>query len=218
MLMRSAIEGTLKLIYILEDSTTLQERLKKFAEILSKITSVRDHENAAKVLSCARPGHSEHLKPLHDLLLNDAEIGTIRQNYPHQLRAEIENRWRFTRLIANRTNSALPEANMFPSLIHNYSMASHIQHMDWIGISIPVERDWRSDERRTSVERAHCSRLISDVYSYEFFRLMNIFRIAGRGMKELLEVLSTYQKLSDEMTEETSRWQNIEYPPEHLKP
>jgi len=62
-------------------------------------------------------------------------------------------------------------------------MASHLHHVDAVGIGIVDEREHRPEPAKTSVTLAHVARIISDCNVYSFMRLITAYLCAGEDTK-----------------------------------
>ena len=97
-------------------------------------------------------------------------------------------------------------------MAHTYSMASHIQHTDMVGASIPLDRDLRSDERRETIHSAHEGRLISDVLIFLYLRLCVGYRFVGADTAPLAEAEAAIEAVGTQFDAAHSTWMDVEYP------
>lgn len=178
-LVRSALEGSLKLAYLLQARETFAERHREYANKLFEIALLKDHQKAASVLAAVSDPDAPQCRPIRELLLPHAEVAEISARNEKASRRDLERRWGFTGLIGELSRSGDPYFHGLSALAHGYSMASHVQHGDIVGASIALERDLRSVERRDTIHLAHEGRLLSDLLHFLFLRLAVGYRFVA---------------------------------------
>jgi hypothetical protein len=97
------------------------------------------------------------------------------------------------------------------AVAHMYSMASHVQHVDAVGASLPLERDARSDKRRESIHIVHEARLVSDVISFMFLRLAAGYRFVEADPTPLVEAKAAADEARRWHSELHEEWMSVEY-------
>jgi hypothetical protein len=150
-LIRSVLEGTLKFIYLLQSKDSFKERHNQYSNSLFDIGLLKDHQKAKDLLNILPDPDAEEWRPIRERLLPENELNRIKSQYTQTERRSLETQWGFTGLISALTKSDDKWFAGITALTHGYAIASHIHHADSIGVSIPMERDFRSDERRHSI-------------------------------------------------------------------
>jgi adenylylsulfate kinase-like enzyme len=145
-------------------------------------------------------------------LLKQAEYDAISSRYPRKVRQQIEGKWGFTRLIQDLAGSKSTIAKWFPTLLHGYGMASHLQHSDAVGIGMVAERESRPEPDRSRVKLAHIARIVSDCNAYSFMRLMSAYLCAEEDTKPVHEAWEKHRKDFDDLIEIQKEWEQVEFP------
>src|SRR6267154_475782 len=176
---RSVVEGSLKIAYLLQSRTDFKQRYDAYSNALFEIALLKDHGKAVDVLSAVPDPQAREWQPIRDMLLPDAEQARIGARYDRAVRKRLNGEWGFTGLLRGLANSNDLRFVGISALAHGYSIASHIQHADFAGASLPLERDFRSPERRESIHLAHLARLLSDIFACFILRLTAAYRYVG---------------------------------------
>jgi hypothetical protein len=208
---RSVLEGSLKFAYLLQSPAEFQQRHDEYANQLYEIALLKDHRKATELLALVPDPDSEHWRPMRDLLLSDPDLVALSQRYGKADRNDLARRWGFTGLVGELSRSADPYFHGLGALAHSYSMASHVQHVDFVGASIPLERDHRSMDRRDSANLAHNGRLISDILDFFFLRLATGYRFTGSDKTKLRDAWSSIQRAREPFKDAAAQWMDIEY-------
>lgn len=211
MVMRSVMEGTLKLLYLLQRPDTFATRFREYNHDLFEVAVLKDHGKATELLGAlGEKGSSADWKPIREMLLPDEKCRRIREQYPRESRRALEQRWGFTEMIGELSRSP-DHLNILRVLLHGYSVASHIQHADAIGVSLPSDRDERTEERRDAMDAAHAVRLISDGLHYSLFRLLGAYRFLGLDMGAIVQAQREIAELITSLGPVYDDWLRIEY-------
>jgi len=209
---RSVMEGSLRFAYLLQSKAEFAKRHDEYAHQLFEIALLKDHRKAAELLALVPDAEAEQWRPIRDVLLPDSEFAAFSQKYGKSDRNELARRWGFTGLVGELSRSADPYFSGLGALAHSYAMASHVQHVDFVGASIPLERDHRSKERRESVQLAHTGRVISDLLDFFFLRLATGYRFTGSDKAKLNDAWSAIGKAREPFRQASAEWFAIEYP------
>ncbi|UYO37564.1 hypothetical protein KQX62_12440 [Rhodopseudomonas palustris] len=211
-LVRTVFEGSLKFVYLLQSRDEFSARHIEYAESLFEIALLKSHRKAQRALAIVSDPDAAEWTAIRELLLPDAEYAELSARYDKARRRNLEMRWGFAGLIEALVNSGDPCFKGLEGLAHGYSMASHVQHADMVGVSIALERDFRPDERRSSIHLAHLGRLLSDVLECLFLRLAVGYRFVGADMSALSEVRKTIDVVKEPFSCAAEQWTKIEYP------
>lgn len=210
-LVRSVLEGTLKFAYMLQARDTFALRHAEYARDLFDIGLLKDHRKALELLAAVNNPAEDEWKPIRDLLLGDEEAADIASRFDKAARRALETRWGFSGLVGALVRSGDPYFQGLGALAHSYSAASHIQHADKHGTSIPLDRDLRSAERRNAIHLAHEGRLLSDVLYFLFLRLAVGYRFIGADMTRLAAIKERIDAACEPFRAAREAWHAVEY-------
>jgi hypothetical protein len=210
-LVRSVLEGSLKLAYLLQSRETFATRHAEYADKLFEIALLKNHRKAESLLGAVSDPDAQRWRPIRDLLLSADEFAELSGRDNKVVRRNLERRWGFTGLIGELSRSADTYFKGLGALAHSYSMASHIQHADIVGASIALERDRRSANRRDAIHLAHEGRLLSDLLDFLFLRLAIGYRFVGANMSQLAGVRVVIDQARAPFREAAEHWLRIEY-------
>lgn len=208
---RSVFEGTLKLMYLLQGRENFKQRHTEYANDLFDIALLKDHKKAQDVLNIVSDSQAKEWKPIRERLLSSDERTDIEQRYDKATRRALETKWGFTGLIGTLCRSGDPLFAGLSALYHGYSISSHILHADYVGVSIPLERDRRSEERREAVLLGHLTRLIMDQLVCLHMRLFLGYRYVGHSPEPLADVGDKIRRLKEGFGGVYESWLDIEY-------
>jgi hypothetical protein len=208
-LVRSVAEGSLKFCYLLQNHETFKKRYQEYSHDLFRIALLKDHRKAAELLTVLRDRDDPRWAPIRDLLLSNEEWGHIDRDYGPAQRRALETRWGFTGLMGELVRSG---DVVFPGFAYGYSLASHIQHVDYVGASIPLERDRRSADRRDSIHLAHGVRLLSDAFAFFYLRLSTGYRFIDHDLTPIIVAWEKVKELLAGFGAVFEAWKSIEYP------
>jgi hypothetical protein len=211
LVLRSVQEGTIKFEYILSERSQLGHRLHEFAEDHFEITSLKIHDRATELINIFTKINRKASPALSALLLNKDEYNALKSRFPRKLRQQIEGEWGFTRLIDRLASSKTPVAELFPALLHGYGMASHLQHVDAVGIGVVAERESRSEPSKSSTKLAQIARIIADCNAYSLMRLMSAYMCAGEDAKHVYDVWERYRKSFDDLLGAQREWEQADF-------
>lgn len=194
---RSVVEGTLKVMYLLQSSEHFKQRHQEYAKDLFDIALLKDHKKAQELLDAIPNPEGREWLPIRERMLTTAQISGIEQRIGRSSRRALDTKWGFTGLIGKLSQSSDPMFSNIASLCHGYAMSSHILHADSIGTAMALERDSRPDERRGLAHLSHLMRLIVDQLSYLLMRLMVGHRYVGYSGQSLIEADEKIKRLPD---------------------
>ena len=103
-------------------------------------------------------------------------------------------------------------------LAWSYSLMSHLQHADYLGISLPIDRDFREEDRRDSIHLAHHARLINDTLVAMLNRLTVGYLCIGADLQPVSEALAKIESIREGFGGAYERWLAIEYGGEQKSP
>lgn len=217
-ILRSVAEGTLKLAFILQSDTTFKERIREYSVDHFNISLLKDDKKIRELLSIVQGWSDARWRPLTERLLSPEELNRLATRYDRKSRQSIETRWGVSGILAAFRRDKGPHTGRLPGLLHNYALASHIQHADYIGISIVDDRERREPHRRDAIHLAHLSRLISDAFSYFLIRATSGYTFIKADLAPLRSAANKVAVLREEQGDVYSEWMDIEYGTESGRP
>jgi len=209
---RSVVEGSLKLVYLLQSQETFQQRHQEYAVDLFDIASLKDHRKGLDLLAVVKDSASREWLPIQEMLLSDEEAAVIQLKFPQPQRRALETKWGFAGLIGQLSQSSDPDFAHVAALCHGYSMSSHTLHADVIGVSVVMERERRSQERKELVHLSHLRRLINDQLLFLWVRLIAGYRFVGESIEPLIKAKKRIDELDSLYGGIVEKWMDVEYP------
>lgn len=210
-ILRSVAEGTLKFAYILQTHEDFKQRIHEYSVDHFNISLLKDDQKIREVLSALVDPDSREWRPFRDRLLPDEQLDELKKSYDRTARRSIESRWGVAGMLDAFRRSGDASSLRFRSLLHNYALASHVQHADYIGVSIPDERERREPARRDALHLAHLSRIISDALSYFLMRLTSGYRFIDEDPEPIRSACSQIDALYEAFGDSHGDWMDIEY-------
>lgn len=213
-LLRSVTEGSLKFCYLLQNPSTFKQRHQEYSHDLWRISLLKDHNKAEELLAALPHPLDPQWRPIHERLLSESGYEEIRQTYDRSQRRLLDTKWGFAGVVGELTRSGDPLFAGFAGLFHNYSLASHIHHADYLGTSLPMDRDRRSDSRRNTLHLAHVARLLTDGFTFLRLRLEVAYRFLGTDRKPITDIWPEVESFETALGVAYVNWMAVEYPSE----
>lgn len=210
-ILRSVAEGTLKFAYTLQTHEDFKQRIHEYSVDHFNVSLLKDDQKIREVLSALGDPDSPQWRPYKERLLPDEQLNDLKKSYDRKARRSIESRWGVAGMLDTFRRSGDPSSQRFRGLLHNYSLASHVQHADYIGVSIPDERERREPARRDALHLAHLSRLISDALSYFLIRLTSGYRFIDEDPEPIRSAFSQIDALYKSFGDVYGDWMDVEY-------
>lgn len=210
-ILRSVAEGTLKFAYILQTHEDFKLRIHEYSVDHFNISLLKDDQKIREVLSALGNPESPEWRPYRERLLPDEKLDDLRRSYDRTERRSIESRWGVAGMLDTFRRSGDAVSLRFRGLLHNYALASHVQHADYIGVSIPDERERREPARRDALHLAHLSRVISDALSYFLMRLTSGYRFIDEDPEPIRSAYLQFDALDKSFGDVYEDWMEVEY-------
>ncbi|MGG1554569.1 DUF5677 domain-containing protein [Paenibacillus ferrarius] len=195
-IIRTIIEGTIKLIYLSTGSVDIREkRLYEFWYILPKINLMKRHTRAVNALDAFDKNHSVEWEHVRENVLSESVLKEINERWPRKVRQEIEKRWSFSEMVKELSSEEI--FKNIATLAYNYGYGSHMIHQD--ADALGLIRDWvhMSDDRREAFEYAHATREINDLLTLEMIRNLVIRNLTNDDIEAVF--LESHVKLNHEL-------------------
>jgi len=212
-LLRSVLEGTFKLIFLLKGNNEEQRRkAEEYWELLPDIMRLRRHLRASETLKIVDPHSSlSEWRPIREIMLDDAELAILQNKYSKNDRQELSRKWSFTEIVRHLSIDPNKRYSGMGALGYDYSMKSHLIHQDGDGVGMVWERYGRSTERQATIELAHAARVISDICNFGFMRATELFFACNQPRERVYEISNNYKTLFDALQSSYEEWIKIEY-------
>jgi hypothetical protein len=216
MVLRAVAEATLKTAYILQSKDEFKARVAEYSTDHFNISLLKDDSRVRSTLAALPEPDAREWLPLRERLLSEKELEELGQLYDKTTRRSIETRWGVGGLLNSLRKDAQHRVPRYDSLLHNYSLSSHIQHADYIGVSLPYDRESRNEQRRDALELAHLSRLILDCFSFMCLRLVSGYRFLDLDLKPILDGQKRIDELESSFGNAFGEWMKVEYGPDEI--
>lgn len=211
MVLRAVAEATLKTAYILQSKDSFHARVVEYSTDHFNISLLKDDSKVRNTLAALGKPNSREWRPLRERLLSEENLNELSLFYDKKARRSIESRWGVGGLLNSLRKDASNRVSGFDALLHNYSLSSHLQHADYIGISLPYDRESRDEEGRDALELAHLSRLISDCFSFMSLRLLSGYLFLDLDLKPIRDGHRRIEDLEKGFGTTFEDWMKVEY-------
>jgi hypothetical protein len=215
---RSVMEGTIKYVFLMSGETSdVRQKAVEYWEKLPNFSAIRHHDRARAFLEeIDNPGDSEWL-PFKKLLLTQKQIDSLRSGTNKKDRNLLEQKWSFSHITKNFTQSESNGLRLLSHLAHGYGMSSHLIHKDGDGVGMVWERYGRNEQEQSAVKLAHCARVVSDICSFSKLRLLQLLRFCGKEADIIEDIEKRYVLLFDELKKAGKNFTEVEYDEKLIK-
>jgi len=218
MIIRSVMEGTIKYAFLMSgEASEVRQKAFEYWEQLPNFSAIRHHDRALAFLNeVANPDDPEWL-PFKKLLLTQEEIDYLRNGTNKKDRNLLEQKWSFSEITKNFSQSESGGLKLLSHLAHGYGMSSHLIHKDGDGVGMVWERYGRNEREQSAVKLAHCARIVSDVCSFSKLRLFQLLRFCGQETDIIQDIENRYDLLFDELGKAGKNFTDVEFGQEFNK-
>lgn len=211
MVLRAVVESSLKVAYILQSKEDFKDRITEYSVDHFNISLLKDDSKVRATLAALPDPESITWLPFREMLLSEARRDELNFAYDKTKRRSIESRWGVGGILNSlRQQTGTSQVN-FDSMLHNYSLSSHIQHADYIGVSLPYDRESRETINRDTLELAHLSRIISDAFALLVLRITSGYRFLGIDLQPIYDAQNRIQELEESFGDVYGNWMKVEY-------
>ena len=159
-LFRSALECATRLVFV--SVAPPHERSVRIAEYTHLLMEVENIERSDKLRTAAR----NSADPATAMLLGGAALdpeteAELRARWPGSKRRVLKQQWSFSEIVRalEKVDDVKLNLTAYGSLLHSYSLSSHLIHADQTAITLMFDRETREPEERILQENAHFARL-----------------------------------------------------------
>lgn len=212
MIIRSVMEGTIKYAFLMSgEPSEVRQKAFEYWEQLPNFSAIRHHDRALAFLDeVSNPDDPEWI-PFKKLLLTQEEIDYLRNGTNKKDRSLLEQKWSFSEITRNFTQSESGGLKLLSHLAHGYGMSSHLIHKDGDGVGMVWERYGRNEREQSAVKLGHCARIVSDVCSFSKLRLFQLLRFCGQKTDIIRDIENRYALLFDELEKAGKNFTEVEY-------
>lgn len=209
---RTVCEGSLKFCYLLQNRESFKERYKEYSNDQFWSGLLKDDKKIKELMDVLGNPTSKKWKPYTDRLLSDADQNEISLKFDRTSQRAAEARWGFTGMIREFQKSNDPLLSNLVGLAHGYSISSHIQHADYQGVAIAMDRDMREPERKITAHSAHLVKIISNIFSFFIIRLIGGYRFINHNPEKIQLAQDNISALIKSYGDIYEQWMDVEYP------
>jgi hypothetical protein len=204
--LRSVSEGSMKLAFLWQDKNQFKQRYAEYSDALLQIGMLKKHGKAQDFLRAVSNPEDPEWAPLRELLMTQEQISAITGKYDKAGRRALESKWGFAGILGALRRSGDPFYARILGFTHGYSVASNIQHADYIGVSMPWDRELRQENTQDEMHFSHLARIISDTLTFLFIRLSTGYRYIDENTFPLSEALSEIEAVTEKNKRLYEEW------------
>lgn len=194
-LLRTVMEGSIKLTYIACEQNQIENKMYEFSHILPYINGQKRNSRIENILNIVDLSKKDRDVNVYHNILN-CDLPTINEELNRKNRNYIKNKWDFIPMIESIQNSEIEELTNTTVLSYPYGMMSNIVHMDYDGLNFIFERFYaQNEEEKDKVDTLQLCRQYSDLYGMMLIRALSICIIFKSDYKELLKMPLKHQEL-----------------------
>jgi hypothetical protein len=207
------MEGTLKFTYMMHGGPDdIRAKVEEYWHLLPQFFAIKRSERAKRFLEDIGNPDSSEWRPFRDLILDDQEVGQVREKYTRQQRQVLEERCSFSGICRTFSQTGDEGLRKFVHLAHGYGMSSYLLHKDGDGVGMVWERYRRNPEQQAAVKLGHSARVVSDVCSFAQLRLFSLLRACGQPAHEIGKIVERYEELLfAELAKASRHFTSVEY-------
>lgn len=180
-LMRSALECATRFLFV--SIAKQPERSQRIIECTVLLNEIEDIQRTEKAKTAAR----NSTNPESAILFGGAALdpdreAELRSRWPKSKRQALNQKWSFSEIVRvlEKVKEPTLDLTAYGSLLHSYSISSHLMHADQTAMDFVWDRAAREPEVRRLQERAHFARLAVQQTSLLFICLRAFEHAIGR--------------------------------------
>lgn len=194
-LQRTNLEGSLKLIYILDgDKDHSNQAAFEFWETLANQQAVKRTERIESMLEdvCF---DEKSVGTFEEMRLELSEKKRIREGNNKKKRRLLEEKWSFHGLIRYFSNKGDEETQYLKHLAYPYGMASHLIHKDGVGVQMVWERSQRNAIEQHDINLSQSARLLRELCALSSLRTIFLLKSSSQKNDKLDNLNVKYEEL-----------------------
>jgi len=211
-LTRTVLEGTFQsLALCLASPSERDATTEEYLVHMLDIGHMRRHRRAEALLKMSSLPHDHPtMRPIAEILLSSEQLSELESKYPRKRRMLIEERWSLTKLI-ERVSSMDGAWKQLAGMTWSHVTASSVAHLGGEALQVIYEREQRSEERRSSIELAHGSRLVTDQLILAWLRTIGVYHAEGVDPTPIWELMKEQSASMQDLRQAYAHWHEIEY-------
>lgn len=185
-LLRTLFEGTIKYIYMMQDSLDKKSELvEEYYNIIPEMQKISDHEKAVEALNILKSvGIDKH--PFQVSILKEEELEKLKEKYSRIKIKQLSQKWSYKNILKDliKKNS---KYELLSTTLYTYSFSSHLIHYDGECLKqrsgALIKNAVMNDE---TLDLAHLLRIVSNVISLGAMRVSEYAKVYNldRGQYE----------------------------------
>lgn len=200
---RSILEWTIKYLYLcLGDIDNTSEKISDFAITIPNFNAVKRSNKVEELLKIFQDKKDIYLIPFKKMLLTNEQKEDYYKGLNKKDRKKIEDRWSFNGMLKSIVDHDVRYENII-NLSHQYSMSSHLIHMDGDAVGMIWERTQRNEEERELLVFSQKCRLLSELITLCLFRSQLVFELNDYDLVKINEINENYKNLFSSLSEYT---------------
>lgn len=209
---RSALECATRFIFV--STADHPERYDRIIEYTSFLSEVEDIERVEKLRTVVKNSTDDSTS----MLMGGAALSKEREHelralWPRTRRKILNQKWSFSEIVRVLEKIRHPTIDLtaYGSLLHSYSLSSHLIHADQTAMTLMHDRATREVSERKLLEEAHYARLAVQQTALLFICWRAIEHANGRGKTDTvitrrLKDLSEFENSFHERFAESQRY------------
>ena len=197
-LLRTVMEGSIKLAYIACEPDQIENKIFEFSQILPYLNGTKRNKRIENILNITDLSEKSRDVDIFKKIL-ECELPSIDENTNRKNRNEIKRKWDFIAMIEAIQNSGIKELVNTTVLSYPYGIMSNIVNMDYDGLNYIFERYNRSEDERDKVNSLQVCRQYSDIYGLMLTRTISICIICQIDYTELLKLPLKHHELLEKI-------------------
>lgn len=193
-LLRTVMEGSIKLAYIACEPDQIENKLFEFSTILPYINGTKRNKRIENILNITDLSEKDMEADIYRKIL-EYDLPTLDEKINKTNRNVIKRKWDFISMLESIQNSGIKELVNTTVLSYPYGIMSNIVHMDYDGLNYIYERYSRSEEEMDKVNSLQVCRQYSDIYAMMLLRTISICLIFKTDYTELLKLPLKHHEL-----------------------
>lgn len=197
-LMRSALECATRFLFV--SIANQPERGERIMECTVFLKKIEDIQRTEKAKTAARNSTDSESAILFAGAALDADReAELRSKWPKSKRQILNQKWSFSQMVRVLETVKEPGLDLtaYDSLLHSYSISSHLIHADQTAMDFMFDRATREPVERRLMEQAHFARLAVEQTTLLFLCWRALERVTGSGKVDkvlMIDLLSLYEE------------------------
>lgn len=203
-IMRPISEGTIKLLYICSDISSMSEKIRQYCEELPDYSYNKDSSRAASYIE--KVGNVSEVQKHSYLELEKFQVDVDK---PRKERKIVSQNWSYLEMLKQIESASIPFMDKISALAYGYGLSSHFVHADFEALGLIWDRLNREDEERHLVQNAHKSRFLGDTMTMALVRAWILVQIGNGEPDEYKKLAITFNTIMGKILEISKPWDDF---------